>query len=41
MLGINPHDFRLFSALILATALSVPLIRERFNFDLKKLFLRR
>jgi len=36
-LGINPHDFRLFSALILATALSVPLIRERFNFDLKKL----
>jgi putative ABC transport system permease protein len=41
MLGINPHDFRLFSALILATALSVPLIRERFNFDLKKLFLGR
>ena len=36
-LGINPHDFRLFSALILGTALSVPLIRERFNFDLKKL----
>jgi len=37
-LGINPHDFRLFSALILATALSVPLIREKFNFDFKKLF---
>jgi len=36
-LGINPHDFRLFSALILATALSVPLIREKFNFNLKKL----
>ncbi|MCL2190671.1 MAG: ABC transporter permease [Treponema sp.] len=36
-LGINPHDFRLFSALILATALSVPLIREKLNFDLKKL----
>ena len=40
-LGINPHDFRLFSALILATALSVPLIRERFNFNIKKLFLGR
>jgi len=36
-LGINPHDFRLFSALILATALSVPLIREKLNFDFRKL----
>lgn len=35
-LGINPHDFRLFSALILATALSVPLIREKLNINLKK-----
>jgi len=40
-LGINPHDFRLFSALILATALSVPLFREKFNINLKKQLLGR
>ena len=40
-LGINPHDFRLFSALILATALSVPLIREKLNINLKKQLLGR
>ena len=35
-LGINPHDFRLFSALILATALSVPLVRAKLNFNPRK-----
>ena len=33
--GIHPNDFRLISAIMLAVALSMPLIRERFN--LKKL----
>jgi len=32
--GINPNDFRLFSALILAIALSVPLIRNKLNLNL-------
>jgi len=35
-LGINPNDFRLFSALMLTTALSVPLIREKLNINLYK-----
>jgi len=35
-LGINPNDFRLFSALMLATALSVPLIREKLGINLTK-----
>jgi len=32
--GINPNDFRLFSALMLALALSVPLIRKKLNLNL-------
>ena len=32
--GINPNDFRLFSALMLAIALSVPLIRNKLNLNL-------
>jgi len=35
-IGINPNDFRLFSALMLATALSVPLFREKLNINLSK-----
>jgi len=37
-MGINPNDFRLFSAIMLATALSVPLIREKININLQKIF---
>jgi len=33
--GIHPNDFRLISAMMLALALSMPLIREKLN--LKKL----
>jgi putative ABC transport system permease protein len=32
-LGIDPNDFRLFSALLLAFALSIPLIQKKINFD--------
>jgi len=31
-LGIDPNDFRLFSALLLAFALSIPLIQKKINF---------
>jgi len=33
------EDFRLFVSLLLALALSIPMFRERFNINLKKLFL--
>jgi putative ABC transport system permease protein len=35
-LGFNPNDFRLISAILLAIALSLPLIREKLNINLKK-----
>jgi len=40
-LGIHPNDFRLISAIMLALVLSLPLFREKFNFNLKKLVLGR
>jgi putative ABC transport system permease protein len=36
--GINPNDFRLFTALMIAVALSLPLFREKFNIHVRKLF---
>jgi len=36
-LGVHPNDFRLISALMLALVLALPLFREKFNIDLKKL----
>jgi putative ABC transport system permease protein len=32
----NPHDFQLFIAIIIALALSLPMIRDKFNIRLKK-----
>ena len=40
-MGIHPNDFRLISAIMLAVVLSLPLFREKFNFNLKKLVLGR
>jgi len=35
-IGINPNDFRLFTALVLALALSIPLFRQKLNLNLFK-----
>jgi len=35
-IGINPNDFRLFTALVLALALSLPLLREKLNLNFIK-----
>ena len=40
-IGINPNDFRLFTALVLALALSVPVFREKLNLNFNLLFIRR
>jgi len=40
-MGIHPNDFRLISAIMLALVLSLPLFREKFNINLKKLVLGR
>ena len=38
-LGINPNDFRLFTALMIAVALSLPMFRAKLNIQFRKLFL--
>ena len=36
--GVHPNDVRLATALMIAVALSMPMLRERFNFRIKKMF---
>jgi len=37
-LGINPNDFRLFTAIMIAMALSLPTFRAKLNIHIRKLF---
>lgn len=37
--GVHPNDVRLATALMIAVALSMPMLREKFNLRIKKMFL--